>query len=151
MNKQELKYLVIATIFALTLFGYVIPYVINGNIGDISPITQFLVFNIGIFVFLQIFLKAATTNNKINITGALGVLFLFAALDILMPPLMCNFDGTLVTSVNLYASATDYIIASLFIGLGLNGFLVYLATYVLSPIILLLLSAKLIPNFVKSI
>jgi hypothetical protein len=151
MNKSELKYLLFATVFALVVFGYLIPYVIDGNIGNLSPWVQFLVFNLGIFIFLQIFLKAASTGGRINIIGTIGVIALFMALDILMPPMMVNFDGTITNSVTLSASATDYMVGTLFTKMGLHGFMVYLATYVLAPIILLIIAAKLIPNFVKSL
>lgn len=151
MNKQELKYLIYATLFALVIFGYIIPYVIDGNIGNISPIVQFLVFNVGIFVFLQIFLKAATTGSKINIAGTIGIIALFMALDVLMPPMMVGFDGQLAQNVNLGASSTDYMLGTIFSSLGLHGFMIYLATYVLSPILLLLIAAKLIPNFVRAL
>jgi hypothetical protein len=111
INKRELKYLIYATVFALIVFGYLIPYAIDGKIGDISPLIQFLIFNLSIFVFLQIFLKAATSGAKINITGTIGVIALFMALDILMPPMMCNVKGELATSVTLGASASDYAVA----------------------------------------
>lgn len=151
ITKSEIKYLVYATIFALVVFGYIIPYVINGNIGNLSPIVQFLIFNIGIFVFLQIFLKAATMGHKINVAGTIGIIALFMALDILMPPMMVNVDGTISSGVVLSASATDYMAGTLFTSLGLHGFLVYLATYVLAPLVLLIIAAKLIPNFVRHI
>lgn len=151
INKQEIKYLVIASIFAFVVFGYVIPYVIDGRVGNISPIVQFIVFNLSIFIFFNIFLKSITTGHKINISGTIGMIALFMALDILMPPLMVSFSGQLNSSVTLAASSSDYIIGLMFINLGLKGFWVYLATYVLSPIVLLLIAAKLMPNFVKSI
>lgn len=149
MNKHEIKYIIIASIFALVIFGYVIPYVIDGKIGNISPFVQFLFFNISIFIFLQIFLKSATLGSKMNITGSIGIITLFLALDILVPPLMVGFDGTLNSSVTLSASSSDYIAGLLFTNLGLKGFWVYLATYVLAPIVLLVISARLLPNFVR--
>ena len=153
MNKQELKYLAYATLFAFLVFGYIIPYVIDGNIGNLSPAVQFLVFNIGIFVFLQIFLKSMVLNTKMNITGTIGIIALFMALDILMPPLMVSPTGDLsaASTVTLSASASDYMVGLLGQSIGIHGFLLYLFTYIAAPLVLLIIAKKLVPNFVRAI
>lgn len=151
MNRQEIKYILFAAIFALVVFGYIIPYVINGNIGNISPVVQFLFFNISIFIFLQVFLKATTTGSKISISGTVGLIALFMAIDIWQAPLMVSMSGELLSGPMLSGGATDYIIGLLFINMGMKGFLVYFMTFVTAPIILLLISARLIPNFVRSL
>jgi len=151
INKKELKYIIYATIFALVVFGFIIPKFVSSGAEDSSPYFQFLIFNISIFIFLQFFLKAITGGNGIKISGAIGVIALFMALDILTPPLLVSPQGELLSNVVLSASASDYIAGLLWSNIGLSGVLIYLATYVLTPIILLIIAAKLIPNFVKHV
>lgn len=151
INKKELKYLVISVISALALFSYIIPILIEKGFGNSSPYLQFFIFFVGIFVFLQIFLKSVTLGKKINIIGALGLILLYIALDIWIPPMMVNTSGQLLEGPLLFASAPDYIAGTIALQLGLSGILVYLFTYILIPFILLLIAAKLIPNFVKHV
>lgn len=151
INRKELKYLVVAVISALALFTYIIPKLLEKGFGDSSPYLQFLIFFIGIFVFLQIFLKAVTLGNKINIPGSVGVILLYISLDILIPPMMISTSGELLSGPLLFQSAPDYIAGLIALQLGLTGFLVYLFTYIIVPFLLLLAAAKLIPNFVRRI
>lgn len=150
INKQELKYLFSAVVFALVWFGFLLPQLIK-FIEIQSPYFQFFVVNLGIFILLQIFLKSKSLGLKIELTGALGVICLFVALDIFMPPLMVGFDGALLNGPQLAASSSDYFFGYLAIQLGLTGFLIFLFTYVLIPTILLLIASKLLPNFVRKL
>ena len=151
VNKKELKYLVFAVGFALILFSYVIPKVIENGFEDSSPFLQFGIFYVGIFIFLQIFLKAATLGRKINIPGSLGIITLYMALDTIIPPLLVNTQGNLLSGPILYASSPDYIFGLIAQQMGLSGILVYLFTYILAPFVLLIIAAKLIPNFVRHV
>lgn len=151
VNKKELKYLIIAVIFALALFTYVIPKVISAGFEDSSPYLQFGIFYLGIFVFLQIFLKAATLGRRINILGSIGVITLYMAMDTIVPPLMVSLKGELLSGPVLSASSPDYIFGLIAQQIGLTGIMVYLFTYILAPFILLIVAAKLIPNFVRSV
>jgi len=146
MNKKELQYIAFAGIFALVWFTLIIPYIVKTFDGNIM---QFFLFNVGLIIFLQIFLKAIVLESKI--TGSLGLVSLFIALDILTPPYAVSVQGELLTGMMLYSSASDYFMGTLAINLGLSGFFIYLFTYIFAPIILLIISAKLIPNFVKQI
>lgn len=152
MNKQELKYIIFAVLFALVWFAFLLPKVLNSALSNQPSYIQFLVFNLGIFIFLQVLLKSITLERKIEIAGSIGVICLFISLDIFSPPLMVGFNGELLgqTSI-LYQSSSDYVFGELAINLGLSGFLVFLFTYVFIPIILLLTASKLIPNFVRRI
>lgn len=146
---QEVKYMFFATLFAFVVFGWVIPFVVTKQ-ESITPLVQFLIFNIGIFLFLNIFLKAKMTDYKINISGTLGVLALFMALDIMTPPLLVNPSGELATgNVALRPSASDWIFGYLGQMMGIKGFSLYLFTYIAVPLILLIISARLLPNFVR--
>lgn len=151
LNKQELKYILFATIFAFIVFVFIIPKLVSLGIENSSPYLQFLLFNTSIFIFLQLFLKSTALGNGIKISGAIGIIALFIAIDILVPPLLVNQKGELLSNVQLYASSSDYIFGYFYSSIGIQGFLLYLAVYVLTPFLLLILSAKLIPNFVKNV
>lgn len=150
INKDELKYIVIATIFSFFLFVLILPNILS-YIDGVSPWIQFLIFNIGIFIFLQIFLTSIATGKKFKIAYSLGIVLLFMSLDLWMPPMAVNLDGTLNSSMTLSQSSSDYIFGMLAQQMGMLGFLVYLFTYVFVPLILLLISSLLLKNFVKEL
>lgn len=151
INKKEFKYIAFSGLFALAWFIFVLPYLIKKFDGN-NPWLQFLLFNLGLIILLQIFLKAFTLNTKIRWELALGLVITFVGLDILQPPYAVMTDGSLISKgPTLMVSSSDYIAGLLWQNIGLHGILIYLATYVLTPIILLIIAAKLIPNFVRSI
>lgn len=151
MNKQEIKYIFYAGLFALAWFMLVLPLLIEKFNGD-NPWLQFLLFNFGLILLLQILLKAFTLNIKIRLRLAFGLVLTFIGLDILQPPYAVLKSGGLISSGPLLIiSSSDYIAGLLWQTVGLHGILIYLATYVLTPILLLIIAAYLIPNFVKSL
>lgn len=151
INKKELKYIFFATAFALLVFGYIIPKLLTKGIENYNPYIQFLIFNIAVFIFLQLFLKSTTIGNGIKISGAIGVIALFMAIDILMPPMLVSPSGDLLSGSQLYASSSDYIFGYFYSSMGIQGFVLYLAVYILTPFLLLVLASKLLPNFVRHI
>lgn len=150
INKSEFKYLIYATIFSFVTFVLILPNVIN-SITQLSPIFQFLIFNIGIFVFLQIFLKSVALGQKVKFGYTLGMVLLFMAIDIIVPPFLVNFNGTLNSGGTLFVSSSDYAVGLLAQSIGLSGFLVYIFTYIFSPLVLLIISSLLLKNFVKEL
>lgn len=150
LEKKEIKYIAYATGFAFIVFGYIIPFLVKNGIEQNKSIyVQFLIFNVGIFVFLQIFLKSITLEQKINIKESVGLLLLFMSLDILAPPLMVSTQGALLTGPTLSGSAIDSVLGTFFIGLGLKGFMIYAMVYMVAPFIFLLISAMLLKNLVR--
>ena len=151
MNRQELKYIIFSGIFAFVWFMFLLPRIIpifDGN----NPLMQFFLFNISLYAFFFIILKSATISTRVNIEFSFGLLCLFLALDCWMPEYHVLYSGELVVGASLGVSTTDYFFGYIAHNiLNFSGILVYLATYVLFPIILLILSAKTIPNFVKHI
>jgi len=152
IDKNEMKYLAYATIFAFITFSFIIPYLMDKGMENSSPYLQFLIFNIGIFAFLQVFLKSATLKTKINLKESIGLILLFNALDIWAPPLMVSTSGILSSGVVLSGSAVDYVIGNFAINtIHLSGFLVYLFTYVIAPFILLIGASLLLKNLVRNV
>ena len=152
ITKQELKYVVGAVIFSLIWFLVVIPFLLGWGIEDSNPYMQFLIFNIGIFIFLQIFLKARTLKRGIDIKNSLGIIALVMAIDIMIPPFLVTRSGELLNSVVLRSSGSDWIFGYFAINsIGLSGILVFIFTYIVMPAILLFLSAHLLDNLVRNV
>ena len=150
MNRQEIKYIAYSALFAIVWFMFLLPKAVVYFDGD-SPLTQFFIFSIGIYLFLFIFLKAVTTGRSQNITGSFGLISMFLALDIFMPEYHVLFDGTLVQGATLGISTPDYAVGYIAQTLGLTGSMVFIFTYLIAPVILLFIAAKTLPNFVKNI
>ncbi len=151
IDKKELRYIIGATIFAFITFLFVIPSFVQNGFESSSPYFQFILFYLGIFIFLQIFLKAVTLGRKINFLGSLGIVLLVLGIDIMTPPFMVSKTGELLSGPVLSASAPDYLFGFIANSIGLTGMWVYLFTYIFVPIILLIIAAKLIPNFVRHV
>jgi len=151
LEKKELKYILIATVFAFIVMGYIVPNFLP-QINTLSPIMMFVIFNLGIVLFLQIFLKSMTLGKKINLRESFGLMLLFTSLDIMIPPLLLSPQGILGDSVILSKSSSDYIVALMLQStFGLQGFILYLATYIFIPFLLLILSSLLLKNLVKNV
>lgn len=152
VSKQEFRYVLSAVIFGLIWFLIVIPVLLEQGIEGSNPYLQFLIFNIGIFVFLQIFLKSKTLKSGIQLKNTIGIIFLVMALDVMIPPFLINMQGELLDTVVLKASGTDYIAGYFAINqIGLGGISVFLFTYVVVPAIFLFIAAHLLPNLVREV
>ena len=152
ISKQELKYLIYIMIFALIWFLVIIPYLLDYGIESKNIYLQFIIFNLGIFFFLQIFLKSRTLKSSINLRTTFGLIFLIMAVDCLIPPFLVTSQGELLDSVVLRSAGTDYVLGHLAINsFGLSGMVVFIFVYIIAPAVLLLISAHLLPNMVKNL
>lgn len=150
MNKQELKYITFAGIFAFVWFVFVLPRLITRLDGN-NPFLQFIIFNMGLYIFFFIFLKIIITSTSLNLKTSFGLTSLFLALDILMPEYHVLSTGELIKGATLGVSTSDYMAGLLAQNIGLNGIMIYIFTYLIAPIIFLIIAAKIIPNFVRRI
>lgn len=153
INKKELKYIIYSVAFAFFWFVLALPYLVKTFDGN-SPFFQFLLFNVGLYAFLFIFLKSIANNTSVNIKTALGLTLMFIAMDIMMPEYHVAFNGTLIQGATLGISAADYSMGLFAQSLNVNFNLfgasfVYLFTYIFAPFVFLVASAKLLPNFVR--
>lgn len=152
--KSEIKYIVFASLFSLIWFLVIIPMLIKRGIENSNVYIQFLIFNIGLYLVLQLVLKSMASNNPILSFGKtkviLGLIFLFTAMDILVPPYLVNSKGELLDEVVLKGAGSDFI-AGYFAtnSLNLSGILVFLFTYILIPFLLLYLSSIMLRNMVS--
>jgi hypothetical protein len=150
MNRQEIKYIIYSALFAFIWFVLALPILTSMFDGN-QPLIQFIIFTLGLYVFFFIFLKAVTSSATTDITSSFGLLSLFLALDILMPEYHVAFSGKLIEGATLGASTSDYAMGVVAQSLGLEGVLIYLFVYIIMPVILLLIAAKILPNFVRRI
>ena len=148
ISKQELLYIGIASVFAVFWFVLLLPAVIVVW-GTQFAVVQFFLFNLGLYFFLFIFLKSFFVDLRIHLESALGVMFLIIGLDIWMPEYHVTVEGLLLTGANLGVSSSDYIVGLFGRTIGIGGIFLYLWTYLLFPVLFLLFSAKLLPNFLK--
>lgn len=149
-EKQELLYVAVSSVFAIAWFVGLLPFVIS-ILGTSYAVVQFLLFNIGLYLFLFIFLKTLIADLKLHLKATLGFVFLVIGLDIWMPAYHVTIEGKLLTGANLGVSSSDYIIGLLGSTIGIGGLPLYLWTYLLFPVLFLLISAKLLPNFLKKL
>lgn len=149
-NKQELRYIGYAGLFAFIWFVLALNFLVKTFDGE-SVIFQFFVFNLGLYAFLFIFLKSITTSTRVNLQGSFGLLSLFVAMDIFLPEYHLNTAGELIKGSLMGVSTSDYFFGYVIQGLGVSGFLLYLAVYIATPLVLLFISSRLLPNFVKNI
>ena len=151
VEKKEFKYIMYSGLFALAWFLLILPWLIQRFDGN-NPLSQFLLFNLGLIILLQIFLKAFILNTRVRWEFSFGLILTFIALDILQPPYAVLKTGELIsTGPTLMISSSDYVAGLFWQSLNFSGLFVYLATYILTPILLLIITAKIIPNFVRRI
>ena len=145
ITQAELKYILYSGVFAVVYFLFLLKP-LEAMFTD--PFAQFLIFNIGIFAVFFIFLKGFALKARADAQTSLGLLLMFIAFDLVMPEFHVTIAGELVKGAELGASTSDYVIGSIAQSVGLSGIFVYIATYIIAPILLLYITAKLLPNFV---
>jgi len=146
ITKNELKYILGATILSFIWFQYVIPNFVSTN-----PFTNFLIFNIGIFLIFQVLLKGFITNKFMPFIEAIGLTLLFFAIDIIAPPYAVARTGELLSGLTLTNSGGDYIMALLGQGLGIHGAFLYWFVYIVTPALSLVLATILLKDLLRRI
>jgi hypothetical protein len=145
IEKSEWKYLVYAVLFSLVWFLFVIPQVSK----TLSGPFQFIILNLGFIIITLFVLKCLSVNVHFNLKDSLAVLLFAIAWAIGSVPLMVGFNGQLLSGPTAYTAAADYNVALLWQSFGITGNLLYIFTYVISPLILIFIASLLIKNSVK--
>lgn len=148
IDSKEIKYTLCAFGIALIWMVFTVPNLDRLGIGS-DPIIRFLIFNVGIFVLLQVSLKAAILHSSIKIPETIGMLMIANGIDLLAPPFIFNTLGQSNTGALLADASSDYIVGYLWQGIGASGFLLYALIYVVTPILLFMGAGLLLKNFVK--
>lgn len=149
IERTELKYIMYSGIFAFIYFLIVLEPLKNA-IGD-NPFNQFFVFNLGVYLIIFIFLKSVTLKTSTDLIGATGLYSLFLALDILSPEYHVTRGGELIVGASLGTSTSDYIFGILGQSLNLTGIGIFIFVYIISPVLLMFIASKTIPNFVERV
>jgi predicted neutral ceramidase superfamily lipid hydrolase len=147
-HKEEIAYILASAVFAIVWFMFVVPGI---SVMQLNPYIQFVIFNLGVYAFLVIFLKSIITKTKLDLVAAAGIIILFIALDFWMPEYHVTMTGQLLTGAELGTSASDYVAGVTGSSAGIHGTPLFLFVYVIIPIALLAVAAKLIPNFVRKL
>lgn len=164
INKHEGMYIIYAGLFAFIYFTLIVPWAIK--LFDFkNSFAQFLLLNLGIMAVLMIFIKSSATKSKLpSIRGVLGILCLITAIGVWTPPLSVLVNGNIATATStspqFILAASDSIGGLLWTSLGVHGgftllgqFIgwIYILTYTVFPILLLLISGFLLKDFVRNI
>lgn len=159
--KQEKLYMLSAIAFAFIYFAFGMPWIMR-TFDDSNPILSFALFNIGLVLFLQLFLKSMITKKHISLQTILGLALVFVATDTWSPPYALQVNGSVIpgNTIPLLGASSDGIggmigtnifhihgLVPLLNGVGWN----FLWTYIAFPSLLLLLASLLLKDFVKQL
>lgn len=153
MDKKELKYIIYTIIFASIYFFLALPKLIELLDGN-NIILKFLIFNLGIIILLNIYLKSRSLGLKIDFIKSFEYTLVVLAISIYLPPYHLNvLSGELIDGGILGVSSVDYFVGH--IGqtyLHLSGIFVSIWTFLIVPAILLFIASRISKsNFVKTI
>jgi hypothetical protein len=153
LEKSELKYLGLSYLLIIALAVVMGVKSIADSIDSWNPIMQFLILNIGIYFIVFFLIKGFSLGlgKKRLFAGALGSVFAFLSLDLLIPEYHINFAGQFLTGGQFSMSSTDYFMGYLYNHfLGISGTMLWILVYPVTFTILFFLGALLIDNFIKN-
>ena len=140
---REIKYIAYSILFAFVWFFVILPFLLKKMEGS-SPYLQFIIFNVGLIIFFQIFLKTHALSSIFDLKTAIGLTLIILGGDIFMPDYHVNLEGQLLTGALLGPSSADYIAGTIAIQLGLKGIFIFGFTYIVVPFLLFYLSYLLL-------
>ena len=96
--------------------------------------------------------KSWSLDNKQSLVNAIIGLIPFIALDLLAPEYHVNLlSGALEKGATLGSASADYLLGSLWSGLGITGYILVPMVYLVSFMILLIIVALIKKNFVEDL
>lgn len=146
---HERKYIIYAVGFAVIWFFLLLPQLAKVIDGSTSAYMQFAIFNIGLVIFFQIFLKSLALSKPVALRTSLGFVLVVLAIDTYMPDYHVTLAGDILPGAWLGQSASDYIWAITWNSMGISGTLLFLFTFVVTPILLLMIAAYLLPDMTR--
>jgi hypothetical protein len=151
-KNSENKYIVYCAIFAAVYFFWALPYLIKTIDGNLFM--QFLIFDVGVIAFLNIYLKSKSLGTSLSFVKSIEYMLVVLAIAIFIPPYsVIPWTGEIQSSALLSSSAVDFFFGT--IGhdyLYLNGIWVSIWTFVIVPTGLLYLAKKISSsNFVRRV
>jgi hypothetical protein len=145
MNRQEIKYIIYCTAFAIIWFALALPWLIKTIDGNI--LGQFLIFDIGVVALLNIYFKSRSTGMGINLAKSIEYMLVVLAIAIYLPPYhVIPWTGAVSSGEGslLGTASVDYFFAE--IGMKyfhISGILVSVWVFLVVPILLLLLASRI--------
>lgn len=136
ITRKEAEFAFIGTILIIAWFLF-LRDILAPFLQIIPPIFAMLIYNFGLFTGL--YLLASPLNGgakQFKFTAFIFIMFL--GVDILYAPYMVNIDGSVRTSIDYWYVSTDAGFGTMY-SMFLPLFLVWIFTYVITPIILIFL------------
>lgn len=118
---------------------------------DTNPFVQFVILNLGIFFLVFIVIKAIALDKKHIWKTSLGVVLGFLAIDIIIPEYHVTITGELLKGGVFGMSSTDYVIGYIGQSIGFGGVFLWVWTYLVVFLALIIGAAYLEKNFVKNL
>lgn len=103
------------------------------------PYVQFVIIGLPL-TFVTLFYFGKLYDGWKFIAGLILVTY---AWDLIQPPFMVDFSGTLSSSPLLYGTSIDYVMGLFFSGMGISGTALYYMTYVFGYALLLILASMI--------
>ena len=134
-TKVIVVYLILSIFYAI-----VIGIIMKDWFTSLPSAMQFVLSSFPIFALFSIIIGGLSQPKRI-----LGSFILFACADVVGVPFLINPDGTFGTAF-LSGGASDVFIATIAQGFGVNGFILYIATYVVVPTLAVIAAVYLLKN-----
>ena len=141
--------LMLSAIVMLTLIN-----VYRDWLGTQGILVNFFVFYILISAVLYLPIYLILGNVRKSLLLSASVALAHAAFDTWLPPYALDINGTILQSTALgYTGSIDYLFGVIGQAVGVHGFLLYLFTYVLMPVVLLVIALWMLGSskFIKEI
>lgn len=145
MNKSEIKYIIFCTLFAAVYFLLALPWLIktiNGNI-----LMQFAIFDVGLIVLLNIYLKSRSTGTRINFIKSMEYMLIILASAVFLPPYSVTpWNGEVIQGNMVLATASlDYFFATMgqqYLHIP-KGIFTSIWTFLIVPAVLFFIASKI--------
>ena len=149
-EKSEILYLLLSLVGTGLLVFAILNSNINNYISSLNPILQFLILNLGMYIVFLLFFKGIALKKRHMWRGVLGTLLGFMAFDLILPEYHVGING-LVTGGIFGKSASDYFFGYIYSQLGFSGTFLVILVYPMTFLMLFIIGAILIKNFVKKL
>lgn len=149
LDSKEMKYILLAMSFLFIWMVFAVPY-LNKSVSN-NMLLSFLIFNVGVFIVIQIVFKAIILSNKISLKEIPGLILIANGVGIMSPPYLVTMSGEITNSAFLASSGSDFIAATLWQSFGAGGFFLFVLTYVISPVLLFIIAGFLLKDFVRKV
>ena len=142
-------------VFGLAWMTVVVPGLMDSSSWtEMTPVGQFIVYNIGLFFILTVFFGGMVSwllHKRLSIlamlvNGLAGFMFFSFVLDMFEPPFVLNHAGEFIiqNGDTLSGAAVDYMTAWVWQGIGIHGTMLYNFTYIVTPILAVIVTVLLL-------